>query len=70
MIRWALAFTTIDGKLIVQVLMAPKPDRLLLGETSLVSPEIELSTTVKGKKFKRLSDILKGGHESADLWIV
>ncbi|KAK6907462.1 hypothetical protein I203_101456 [Kwoniella mangroviensis CBS 8507] len=67
----------IDGLERDKVIMAPKPNRMLIGETQLPVPEgshlkvqKDIPTSVKGKKsFKRLSDILKGGGDS-DLWVV
>ncbi|WWC96868.1 hypothetical protein V866_003743 [Kwoniella sp. B9012] len=67
----------IDGLERDKVIMAPKPNRMLISETQLPVPEgvhlkaqKDIPTSVKGKKsFKRLSDILKGGGDG-DLWVV
>lgn len=55
--------------------MAPKPNRFLTSEAQILLPESKYKglkeTMGKQKKsFKRLSDILKGSAESADLWVV
>lgn len=55
--------------------MAPKPNRLLVSEAQCPMSEAEVkalkdATSKQKKSFRRLSDILKGSAESADLWIV
>jgi hypothetical protein len=53
------------------MLMAPKPNRLLISENQLPQAEGEKhEPSVKQKKsLRRLSDILKGS-EQADLWVM
>lgn len=55
----------------LQMLMAPKPNRLLLSETVLPAPELAYYNEHAGqrKSFKRLSDILNRS-EHHDIWIV
>ncbi|WVR03734.1 hypothetical protein IAU60_000729 [Kwoniella sp. DSM 27419] len=68
----------IDGLERDKIIMAPKPSRVLISETQFEPPATthlkvvkDQPSTVKGKKsFKRLSDILKGGGDGADLWVV
>ena len=54
-----------------KMLMAPKPNRLLVSETQAPADPNTAEATAKAKKsFRRLSDILKGSGSSSDLWVV
>ena len=55
-----------------QLLMVPKPDRLLLSETQM-SPSDGVTArevSVKQKNLRRFSDMMKGSNENLELWVV
>ncbi|EIW66436.1 hypothetical protein TREMEDRAFT_16292, partial [Tremella mesenterica DSM 1558] len=65
----------IDGLEKDKMLMAPKPNRLLISETAFTSPNslssLAKDETIRQKKsMKRLSDMLKSSHDPPDTWVV
>ncbi|KAK8861682.1 hypothetical protein IAR55_002505 [Kwoniella newhampshirensis] len=66
----------IDGLEMDKILMAPKPDRLLLSEMELPMPDnVELkvrkdASVSRKKSLRRFSDMIKGHGGHSDLWVV
>ncbi len=59
----------ISVKTDIQILMTPKPNRLLVSETALAHSSDPFNTVKQKKSFRRLSDILKE-PKHVEHWIV